>query len=231
MCSRYTITSRPDVVRAHFDYLNDEDFPERAAIAPTDPVLIVREIAANRRTASLVRWGLIPHWVKDPDDFPLLINARAETLNKKPSFRSSLAHKRCIFPADGFYEWSGEKGRRQAHFLKPTANTPIAFAGLWDHWQGADGTEFESAAIITIESNKSVGKIHNRMPAILESANFDDWLNVRDVTAKEAALMLRPAPEGTFNIIDIESAPKPVRREKSNNEPKSKRTSSQGELF
>jgi len=230
MCSRYTVTSRPDVVRAHFNYLNEAEFPIREAIAPTDPVMIVRELTKGRREMALVRWGFIPHWVKDPDDFPLIINARSETLAEKPSFRSSLAHKRCLFPADGFYEWSGPKGKRIAHFLKPTANTPIAFAGVWDHWQGADGTEFESAAIITVPANDKISEIHNRMPAVLESFEFDDWLNVTDIRASDAAKMLRPSKDTTFNIIDLDEAPKPAKRNKTKSEYKPP-PGSQGELF
>lgn len=220
MCSRFTVTSHPDAVRAVFNYHNPADFPPRHAIRPTEPVMIVREGPSAKREMALVRWGFVPHWVKDPDDFPLIINARAETLAEKPSFRTAIAHKRCLIPADAFYEWSGPKGKRQPHLIsraKSESNTAtMAFAGLWDHWLGADGSEFESAAIITVAANSLVGAIHDRMPAILPPEDFGAWLNVRDVRAKDALPLLRPAAEDLLHIDDIEKAPaqdKPATKE------------------
>ncbi len=165
--------------------------------------MIVRNSYANKREMVLVRWGLIPHWVKEPDDFALIINARAETLLQKPSFRTSLAHKRCLIPADAFYEWSGPKNNRQMHKLEEVGQSPMAFAGLWDHWLGADGSEFESAVIITVAANQDVAPVHDRMPAIIEKQDFEDWLDVKNVRAKEALKLLKPAPSGYLNIKDI----------------------------
>ncbi|GJM03828.1 MAG: DUF159 family protein [Rhodomicrobium sp.] len=210
MCSKYQLTTDPETLRDYFSYWNKAEFPPRPEIRPTEPVMIIREGASNRREMALVRWGFVPHWVKDPDDFPLIINARAETLLEKPSFRTAVAHKRCIIPANGFYEWSGPKGKRQPHFIEPKTNAPLGFAGLWEHWLGPDGSEFESAAIITVAANKEVGKIHDRMPAILEADQFDDWLNVRDIRAKTALPLLKPAKEALLTIEDLEAAtPRP----------------------
>ena len=182
--------------------------------------MIVRNSHANKREMVLVRWGLIPHWVKDPDDFALIINARAETLLQKPSFRTSLAHKRCLIPADAFYEWSGPKNNRQMHILEEVGQAPMAFAGLWDHWLGADGSEFESAVIITVAANQDVAPVHDRMPAIIEPHDFEDWLDVKNVRAREALKLLKPAPNGFLNIKDFEKAA-----------PKNKTAPKQGELF
>jgi len=223
MCSRFALTSAPDTIQQYFSYEIAAQFPAREHIAPTEPIMIIRESFANKREPVLVRWGLIPHWVKDPDNFTLIINARAETLLEKPSFRASLAHKRCLIPADAFYEWSGPKGKRQKHKITLNTKAPFAFAGLWDHWLGADGSEFESAAIITVAANNDIASLHNRMPAIIHQADFDDWLDVKNVRAKEALKLLKPAPSGYLNIQETEQAPTKSRKK----EPSAK----QGELF
>lgn len=220
MCSRFALTSSPKALKQQFNYLNPALFPPLERISPTDPIIIVRETTANKRELALVRWGLIPHWVKDPDNFPLLINARAETLMEKPSFRSALSHKRCLIPADAFYEWSGPKGNRQMHKIQDINDTPFAFAGLWEHWLGPDGSEFESAAIITVAANKDIMSIHDRMPAMINKIDFDTWLDVKNVRAKEAHNLLTPAPSGQLTIKNI-TTPKPKPNPRSN----------QGELF
>ena len=179
MCSRYSLTSPPEAVRAVFSTHNDERFPPRYNIAPTQPVLIVRTNAANRRELVLVRWGLLPPWVKDPGAFTTLINARAETLAEKPSFRGALRHKRCLVPADGFYEWIGKPGAKRPHLIRPRSNSPIAFAGLYEEWMGADGSEMESMAIITVPANRTVATLHDRMPAILAPDDFEAWLDCK----------------------------------------------------
>jgi len=228
MCSTFSIKSHPETVKNHFKYLNPAEFPPLDNIRPTDPIMIIREVNANKRELALVRWGLIPHWVKNPDDFNLIINARAETLMEKPSFRTSVAHKRCLVPADGFYEWSGPKGNRTPHHItlsqkksSPLHSPLMAFACLWDHWLGAEGSEFESAAIITMAANNQIGQIHNRMPAIIMPEDFDDWLDVKNVNSKEALKLLKPAPDGHFTISNLTPKPKE----------KKKPAPSQGELF
>jgi len=229
MCSKFALNSHPERVKNHFQYLNPAEFPPLDNIRPTDPIMIVREVNAKKRELALVRWGLIPHWVKNPDDFSLIINARAETLMEKPSFRTSMAHKRCLVPADGFYEWSGPKGNRTPHRITlaqdkttSTLETPLmAFASLWDHWLGAEGSEFESAAIITMAANNQIGQLHTRMPAIIMPEDFDDWLDVKNVNSKEALKLLKPAPEGAFDISNLT----PNAKDKKHTSP------SQGELF
>ncbi len=230
MCSKFSIKSHPETVKNHFKYLNPAEFPPLDNIRPTDPIMIIREVNANKRELALVRWGLIPHWVKNPDDFNLIINARAETLMEKPSFRTSVAHKRCLVPADGFYEWSGPKSNRTPHHItlsqdkskKATEEAPLmAFAGLWDHWLGAEGSEFESAAIITMAANNQISQLHNRMPSIIMPKDFDDWLDVKNVNSKEALKLLKPAPDGHFYISNLMP----------NSKDKKKSNPPQGELF
>ena len=177
MCSRYYLSSPPDQVRAWFQYSDMEAFPPRFNIAPTQPVAIVRRDVHGNRAFVLVRWGLIPSWAKDPEKFSMLINARAETAAEKPSFRASLRHRRCLVPADGFYEWTGPKGDRQPHLVQRQDGQMIAFGALSEHWLGADGSELETMAILTTAASGEMASIHDRMPLMIEPEHFDAWLD------------------------------------------------------
>ncbi|HRK19654.1 MAG TPA: SOS response-associated peptidase [Hyphomicrobiaceae bacterium] len=214
MCSRYSLTSPHEAVRAVFRTTRGHDYPPRYNIAPTQPVAIVRIGADHKRELALVRWGLIPGWVKDPRTFTTLINARAETLLEKPSFRSALRHRRCIVPADAFYEWTGKPGAKQPHLIRPrSANTPMGLAGLWEHWLGADGSEMESMAIITVAANDAIAAIHDRMPAILDPGDYDAWLDTRGVKDVLAADLLQPAPVDLLTTMKIGRSINNVRAE------------------
>lgn len=204
MCSRYSLTSPHEAVRAYFRYVNEEMFPPRYNIAPSQPVGVVRIDEAGRRVLSLVRWGLVPPWVKDPRTFAILINARAETAAEKPSFRGAFRHKRCLVPADGFYEWTGAAGAKRPHLIRPKARGPMAFAGLFESWLGADGSEVDSMAILTVAANGTVEAIHDRMPAILPPEHFDAWLDCRGVTTAAARELLRPAPDDLLDILEVD---------------------------
>lgn len=202
MCSRYSLTSPHEAVRSYFKYGNEHPFPPRYNLAPTDPVAIVRPGGRHARELVLVRWGLIPGWVKDPGQFSTLINARAETLMVKPSFRGAIRHKRCLVPANGFYEWTGPKGAKTPHYIHRAewraeapddTVPPLAFAGLYEDWLGADGSEIDTMAIITVAANDVVGKVHDRMPAVLSPEDFETWLDVKNVRDEEAVKLLRPA--------------------------------------
>lgn len=198
MCTRYSLTSAPQAVRAALATVNDELFPARSQISPTQPVHIARLDPRERRCLELVRWGLIPSWVKDPRDLGLIINVRAEVALEKPTFRAGMRYRRCLVPADGFYLWTGPKQARQATFVAPVSPGPIAFAGIWEHWLGADGSEMESMAILTVPAGPDTAHLHDRMPAILAPAQYADWLDVRGCAAGEAAAFLHPAPAGTL---------------------------------
>ena len=203
MCSRYSLTSPPEAVRALFRYDAVHTFPPRYNIAPTQPVAIVRIGHRNEREFTLVRWGLIPYWVKKPEDFTTLINARAETALEKPSFRAGMRYRRCLVPADGFYEWIGPPRAKRPHWIKPRAGGPMAFAGLYEHWLGADGSEMESMAILTVAANADVAAVHDRMPAIIAPEHFDGWLDMRGVKDKMAHPLLQPAPVGLLEVIEV----------------------------
>lgn len=203
MCSRYSLTSPPEAVRSYFALDRIEAFPPRYNIAPTQPVAIVRLDHQRRRELALVRWGLIPSWVNDLSKLTLMINARAETAADKPSFRAGMRHRRCLVPADCFYEWMGPAGAKRPYMMRPAAGGPMALAGIWDHWLGPDGSEIDTMAILTVAANPTVGRIHDRMPAILPPEHFDAWLDTSSGLAQAAQALLEPAPEGLLEVLEV----------------------------
>lgn len=204
MCSRYNLLSPLEAVRAYFRVSNGEPYPPRYNIAPTQPVLIVRLDETRRRELALVRWGLIPGWAKDPARLSLMINARAEGATEKASFRGAMRHRRCLVPANGFYEWTGRAGARQPHLIQRPDSELIAFAGLWESWLGADGSEIDTMAILTVPANTTLTPLHDRMPAILLPEHFDAWLDTRGLNAEMAAEMLRPAPDALLEHVTVD---------------------------
>src|SRR6204780_1307890 len=162
MCGRYVIISTPEAIRALFGYGEQPNFPPRYNVAPTQPIPIVR-LHDGKRSFALMRWGLIPSWVKDPKTFPLLINARGESVLDKPAFRNAMRRRRCLIPADGFYDWrAGEP--KHPYFVRLKSGGPVAFAGLWETWTGPNGEEVDTAAIVTTRANRTLAAIHERMP-------------------------------------------------------------------
>jgi putative SOS response-associated peptidase YedK len=203
MCSRYTLTSPPEAVRAYFRYANEAEFPPRYNIAPSQPVAIVRDTPRGGREMALVRWGLIPSWVKDPRAFKMLINARSESAVDKPSFRAGLRHKRCLVPADGFYEWTGNAGAKRPHLVRPRQGGPMGLAAIYENWLGADGSEIETMAILTTGANAAMSALHDRMPVIIAPEHFDLWLDCRPGTTTDIVHLLAPPPEDLHEIIEV----------------------------
>ena len=204
MCSRYNMLSPLEAVRSYFRVSGGEPHPPRYNIAPTQPVLIVRLDETRRRELALVRWGLIPGWAKDPARLSLMINARAEGATEKTSFRGAMRHRRCLVPANGFYEWTGKAGARQPHLIRQPDSGLMAFAGLWESWLGADGSEIDTMAILTVAANNAIAPLHDRMPAILLPEHFDAWLDTRSFNAEMAAEMLRPAPDALLEHLTVD---------------------------
>ena len=198
MCSRYSLTSPPEAVRAYFGYGDTPNFPARYNIAPTQPIPVVCRDREGARRFRLMRWGLLPSFVKDPKKFPTLINARSEEVLTKPSFRNAMRWRRCLIPADGFYEWTGPKGKRRPFLLRPKMPKLIAFAGLYERWRDGQGGEIDTVAILTCPSNASVSVLHDRMPVVLAPEDFASWLDVKGTPPETAAALLRPAPEDLF---------------------------------
>lgn len=205
MCSRYSLTSPSEAVRAYFATKNGLEFPARYNIAPTQPVLIVRRTPAGEREQHLVRWGLIPSWVKDPGAFTTILNARSETAAEKPSFRGALRHRRCLVPATGFYEWTGEPGAKRPHHFRPRTGGLMALAGLAEHWVGADGSELETMAILTTSANATMAPYHDRMPVIIPPEHFDIWLDCSSGSAKFAETLLGPPANDLLEVVDVSS--------------------------
>ncbi|MEP3278910.1 MAG: SOS response-associated peptidase [Stappiaceae bacterium] len=202
MCGRFVLKAPPEEIKALFQYTDDPVFPARYNIAPTQPVGIVRQESRQRRFA-LARWGLVPSWVKDLQDFTLLTNARSETALAKPSFRDSMKHFRCLIPVSGFYEWKREDGHKTPYYIYPRQGGVIAFAGLWSRWMNAEGSELDSVAILTRAANGTVGEIHHRMPCVILPDDSNRWLDVQNVTAKEAAKILRPLQDDFFDKVPV----------------------------
>ncbi len=202
MYGRYTIIATPEVLRALFAYLEQPNFPPRYNVAPTQPIPIVRLVDGKRHFA-LVRWGLLPSWVKEPKTFTLLINARGETVAEKPAFRAAMKRRRCLIPADGFYEWMAGGPRKQPYFIRMKSGGPFAFAGLWETWTGPNGEELETAAIVTTTTNRTLAPIHDRMPVIVPPEAFDLWLDGANVDPVTASALIVPAPENLFEAYPV----------------------------
>jgi putative SOS response-associated peptidase YedK len=202
MCGRFAITSPPEAVRSFFRYAEQPNFPPRYNIAPTQPIPLV--IArGGARHFFLARWGFLPGFVKEPQKFALLINARAETLAEKPSFRAALRRRRCLVPADAWYEWRANlKGPKTPFLLRRAGGGLLAMAGLWETYLDPSGAEIDTACIVTTGANGATVAIHDRMPALIEPQDFDEWLNP-DETVAPPLKLLRPAPEDMIEFFAI----------------------------
>jgi putative SOS response-associated peptidase YedK len=205
MCGRFLLISPPAIIRVLFRYREQPNFPPRFNIAPTQPIAAVRLFEGERQFA-LLRWGLIPGWVKDPRTFSLVINARGESVLEKPAFKSAMRYRRCLIPADGFYEWKQTGKRRQPHLIRPRDGAPMAFAGLWESWMGPNGEEMETAAIVTTTANAQLTPLHHRMPVIVPPEAFDVWLDHRNADAEEAMKLVTPARDGLLEVYPVSDA-------------------------
>jgi putative SOS response-associated peptidase YedK len=179
MCGRYRLSAKERYLRDHFGLEGDVSWQPRWNIAPTQRVPIVRQDRKEpKRTFSLVRWGLIPSWAKDASIGFRTINAMSETAADKPAFRDAMRQRRCLIPADGFYEWQKVGTRtKQPYSFAMIDDSVFAFAGLWERWRDRGGELIETCTILTTKPNSLVSTVHNRMPAILNTDDYDLWLN------------------------------------------------------
>lgn len=211
MCGRFALTASPKEVDAAFSLPDLEAFPPRYNIAPTQPILMVtagelREPGSNLpdRRSLLVRWGLIPAWVKDTKDFPLLFNARSETAAEKSSFRVAMRHRRALIPASGFYEWRQDGGKRaQAYWIRPRAGGIVAFAGLMETYAEPGGSEMDTGAMLTTSASSDIAHIHGRMPVVIHQEDFSRWLDCRFQEPRHVEDLLRPAEPGFFEVVPV----------------------------
>jgi putative SOS response-associated peptidase YedK len=206
MCGRYTVTTSPEALQALFRYEEAVSFPPRYNVAPTQPIAVVR-LAESKRQLVLMRWGLLPSWVKDPKSVSLIFNARGETVRDKPAFRNAMTYRRCLIPADGFYEWrTAGGGRRQPYYVRKRDGGPLAFAGLWETWTGPNGEELDTAAVVTTRANRTLSLIHDRMPVVIAPEAFTLWLDCVHVDAATAACLIVPAPDDLLEAYEIGTA-------------------------
>jgi len=196
MCGRFVITSPPAALRQIFGYFEQPNFPPRHNIAPTQPIPVVI-LENGARHFQLMRWGLLPAWVKDPRKFTLLINARSETVTEKPAFKNAIRRRRCLIPADGYYEWQGVAKPKRPFFIHRRDGAPIGLAGLAETWIGPNGEELDTVAIVT-PASADLSVLHHRVPVTIGASDFDRWLDCSGDHAEDAMALLRAPGEGEF---------------------------------
>jgi putative SOS response-associated peptidase YedK len=193
MCGRFAQRSNPKRLAKEFKVAEVPDVEARYNIAPTQEILGVVE-SADGREMKFFKWGLIPSWAKDTSMGARLINARSETVAEKPAFGQAFKERRCIIPADGFYEWQRTNGKKQPFFFQMKDESPFGFAGLWERWQGVGQQVIESCTILTTEANEILRPVHDRMPVILSPDDYELWLD-EDLRKRELLKdLLRPYP-------------------------------------
>ena len=189
MCGRYALHSNPEVVALLFGLSEVPAYTPRYNIAPSAQVLIVRQ-----HEAAMVRWGLVPRWAKDPSVGARKNNARAETITQKPSFREAYRKRRCLIPANGFYEWKLENGLKQPYYIYPSGGALFAFAGLWEQWN-----DLQTCTVITTDSNDKMAAVADRMPVIVSPAEYSNWLSGNEIP-------LRACPDTAIDIRRVSRA-------------------------
>lgn len=210
MSGRFALTVEPTTLRERFGFVETPDFPPRYNIAPTQPIAIVcaeTRDAVTTRHFRLVRWGFLPGFVKEPKTFPLLFNARAEGIGDKASFRNALRRRRCLVPADAFYEWQrfgrGKTGYVQPYLARRTDGATMALAGLWETWMGPNGEEVDTACLITTAGNGVSVAIHPRLPVVIEPADVALWLDPDETAMARACALLRPPADEVLCFVPI----------------------------
>ena len=194
MCGRFTLTtSIQQLAEAFTEFKPPKSISPRYNIAPSQPVAVVPNTGQNQ--IDFFIWGLVPSWAKDPKIGNRLINARAETLAEKPSFRTAYRRRRCLVLADGFFEWRKQSDKTKVPmYIQMASQTPFAFAGLWEEWHSEHGDQLLSCTIITTEPNELLASIHNRMPVILPPQAYNQWLDPAEQTASRLQPLLQPFP-------------------------------------
>ncbi len=215
MCGRFTLTNPAPWLAEIIGTKSAEkrNIAPRYNIAPGMRVHIVRSWKGRVREAALVLWGLTPFWVTRLDFNAKTINARVETVAQKPAFRAAFRHRRCLIPADGFYEWAGNARKKRPYFIHLNGRAPFAFAGIWESWRGADGAVLETCAILTSEANEKLAALHPRMPVILPKDAYRDWLDPRESRPQAVHALLRHPPPDVFTYYPVSDRVNSVRND------------------
>ena len=204
MCGRFVQYSDPEVYASHFQAeLSCEGPGPRYNLAPTQPVLAVRQTQDGRRELVPLRWGLVPAWSKGPDSRFQMINARAETVDTKPAYRNAFKHRRCLIPTEGFYEWKAEEHGKTPYLIRRSDGAPFGMAGLWETWRDPDGAPLESCTVIVTDANDLVRTLHDRMPVILAPEDYAAWLDPGNQDATGLLRMLRPAEPAAWELRQV----------------------------
>ena len=205
MCGRFAYFVPAEQLAQHYGLASAPPQPERYNIAPSQDVLAIRQAQTGEREATSLKWGLVPHWAKDPTIGNRMINARGETVAEKPSFRQAFKRRRCIIPASGFYEWGPSRAGKWPYYISPADDPLLSFAGLWERWRTPEGEALESCTIITIAANASLARIHQRMPVCLPESAYADWLDPE--TSSETCLkLLAPLPDAALEVRAVGKA-------------------------
>lgn len=193
MCGRFAFYSPTEAVAALFSVDTNLEVEPRYNIAPSQYIAAIRETGEAGRQLVMLRWGLVPFWAKDPSIGNRLINARAETVAEKPSFRAAYRQRRCLVLADGFYEWKNTASGKVPHYISLASGEPFAFAAIWEHWKSKqDAEDIQSAALLTTSANDFMQDVHHRMPVVLQAATAERWLAGDDALLEEIG---RETPE------------------------------------
>jgi len=204
MCGRFTLDATLEDLFIALKLKARFNLMARYNIAPGQPILAARLTGKGEREFTHLQWGLIPSWMKQPPTKTTMINARIETVAEKPSFRNAYRRRRCLVPASGFYEWQVTNGPKQPYYIYLKDAPVMTFAGIWEHWQGPDGSELETAAILTAPASKSITAIHERMPVVVGVGDRDGWLTcgkgAMDVIQSNIIFEARPVSRAVNNV-------------------------------
>ena len=203
MCGRFTLHSQLNLLLQQFALDAGPPWAPRYNIAPTQSSLVIRETVGVHRELVPMRWGLVPSWAKEPSIGQRMINARAETVAEKPSFRVAFQRRRCIVPADGYYEWARTDSGKQAYYIRSRDDEHLAMAGLWESWHVDQADAMETFTVITTEANDATTGIHDRMPVLLSRENYDLWLDPAFHAIQPLQELLRPAPSDLLRYYRV----------------------------
>lgn len=204
MCGRFTLQITPEMLAEIFGLSETpQSLAPRYNIAPTQQIPIIRQLADSANHLSFAHWGLIPSWAKDKSIGNHMINARAETVHEKPSFRHAVKYRRCLIPSSGFFEWRKDGNIKIPLYIHLKDSSPMVYAGLWESWKSPEGDNLESCTILTTAANKLIEPLHDRMPVILHPQEYNHWLN-RDITdPAEFQTLYHPYPAETMDAYEV----------------------------